>query len=381
MAGPVLLPCFGMRDAPKVLPSENGYMFGRARTAPSFAVRPSSVHPRIHSARQEYAAKDVAIGEQRPLPEGPDISAYLRQVENAKRSQSPAPKAGYDYSLNARVPMSILPSVSGDFQEGPATARAATVTVANDLVPPEVTHVAVVSPGAGTGMNRVVFDTLRHSGRFSWTFVGRSRDVYDRYPESWPTGCPAPNLMTFAKEEVWPKLKRLGSQCLLCGSRGGQVVLPFLWQVLKSSAPPAIVINGGCAMALPESPKWPRQAVTFLLLGGQDYFRGDKTPEEYVERTKDCVPEENLSTAILYVEEMLHMPQAELLARVLPAMLWAIRKWRETSQLPLQELTWLLSTLRTSEWSGRLLWKRSTGGWSDFTFGSSAGKRAAHRRK
>ncbi|CAK0910169.1 unnamed protein product [Prorocentrum cordatum] len=86
--------------------------------------------------------------------------------------------------------------------------------------------------------------------------------------------------------------------------RGGQVVLPHLWKSAGSSTPPAIVINGGCAMKLPEAPCWPDEATTFLLIGGRDTFRGKFSPEGYVADAKARVPAGNFSTALLFVSEM-----------------------------------------------------------------------------
>lgn len=45
-----------------------------------------------------------------------------------------------------------------------------------------------------------------------------------------------------------------------------------------------MIINGGCAMKLPNVVKWPSAAVTFLLIGGQDYFRGETTVDECLAR-------------------------------------------------------------------------------------------------
>ncbi|CAK0849040.1 unnamed protein product, partial [Prorocentrum cordatum] len=157
---------------------------------------------------------------------------------------------------------------------------------------------------------------------------------------------------------------------LVVGSRGGQVVLPNLW-AWGAKVPPAVVINGGCAMNLPTQVFWPDHAITFLLMGGQDNFRGDfshEDPPEYLEDAISRVPPGNGTTAILYVNEMQHMPQAPLLAAVLPHMLLALLRWQESRAPPLHEFRPLLAALNRDGWSGRLLHTRSPGNWEDVTF-------------
>ena len=51
---------------------------------------------------------------------------------------------------------------------------------------------------------------------------------------------------------------------------------------------------------------WPSKAATFLLLGGNDGFRGCVSIEDYLADTKSRVPDSNASTAILFVHEMTH---------------------------------------------------------------------------
>ncbi|KAL1508424.1 hypothetical protein AB1Y20_004531 [Prymnesium parvum] len=55
--------------------------------------------------------------------------------------------------------------------------------------------------------------------------------------------------------------------CLVCGSRGGEVTLPALW--LLGCRMPAVVINGGCAREK-AGWLWPPGVYVVLLTGGRD---------------------------------------------------------------------------------------------------------------
>lgn len=230
-------------------------------------------------------------------------------------------------------------------------------------------RVAVIAPGAGTGANGPVYARLERTGAVRLQLLGRAREPYDRYPESWPHGCPAPNLQSFAQDVLdGGALER--SDCLVLGSRGGQVVLPLLWKLLGAAVPPAIVINGGCAMPLPAPVSWPEAAATFLLVGGRDWFRGDRTGEEYVAQTRCCVPAGNSTTAILYVEEMSHVPQEALLAAVLEHALQALPAWQAGDvTAPCQAFGRLLAALTFGGWNGRLMYTIGANTWQDTIFG------------
>mmetsp|Transcript_79894 Transcript_79894/g.144196 ORF Transcript_79894/g.144196 Transcript_79894/m.144196 type:complete len:567 (-) Transcript_79894:805-2505(-) len=231
--------------------------------------------------------------------------------------------------------------------------------------------VAVIAPGAGTGINGAVYTQLGRDPRFQVEVVGRSRAPYDVYPPCWPQGSPAPNLESFA-EEVRASRVTERSNCLVFGSRGGQVVLPYLWQAQaqfrSGPVPPAVVINGGCAMNLPTGVSWPEDAITFILLGGQDNFRGHFGVEEYVAETRSHVPKANATTAILYVNEMTHMPQQNLLASTLPWMIRGLSAWEVGRQPPLSHFRSILSSLSKDGWSGRLLYTSGPGNWEDIKF-------------
>merc|ERR1711920_363835 len=90
--------------------------------------------------------------------------------------------------------------------------------------------------------------------------LGESRAPYDRYPACWINkGAPPPNLETFALDLLAQNCLD-DADCIVVGSRGGQVVLPTLWHACGKNTPPAIVVNGGCAMSLPTQVRWPESA-------------------------------------------------------------------------------------------------------------------------
>lgn len=228
----------------------------------------------------------------------------------------------------------------------------------------EKTRVVVVAPGAGVGSNGKVYMSFKQDPRLQLRLAGRSGMPYDRYPPMWPQGGPAPNLATFAQGMLSEGL--LGStDCLILGSRGGQVVLPSLWNALGDSAPPAIVINGGCAMDLPFKFNWPGKAVTLLVLGGRDYFKPvNVAPHQYLSYSQRYVPTSNSSTAILYVQEMEHMPSQPVLAAVLNHAIAALVSWRRHGQVPLGAFETILRSVKSLGMTARLTYI-SAGAWQE----------------
>ncbi|CAE7821901.1 unnamed protein product [Symbiodinium sp. CCMP2592] len=105
------------------------------------------------------------------------------------------------------------------------------------------------------------------------------------------------------------------------------------------------------AMKLPTPVRWPESAVSFLLIGGQDNFRGRLSVEDYVAETRSHVPLANKTTAILFVQEMTHMPQQPLLRGVLRLMLKAIASWKVEGKLPLEQFRNILAFLRQEQCS------------------------------
>eukprot|EP00928_Gymnodinium_smaydae_P033565 TRINITY_DN24009_c1_g1_i2.p1 TRINITY_DN24009_c1_g1~~TRINITY_DN24009_c1_g1_i2.p1 ORF type:complete len:440 (-),score=74.11 TRINITY_DN24009_c1_g1_i2:190-1509(-) len=227
--------------------------------------------------------------------------------------------------------------------------------------------VAVVGPGAGVGVNNSVYRALKRDHGFVVDFVGRSHSAYDRYPQAWPHGCPPPNLDTFGRD-IALRGTTEQTDCLVFGSRGGQVVLPRLWRDKGAGVPPAIVINGGCAMDLPVQIEWPDSAITFHIIGGRDYFKRNFTPEQYVDDARRHVPQGNSTTAILYVREMEHMPAATLLASVLRRAICAAVAWKKSGEAPHQSFGDITDALCGQGWTGCLLYTTAAGVWETMPF-------------
>lgn len=172
----------------------------------------------------------------------------------------------------------------------------------------EVTHsdritVAVIAPGAGTGINGAIYSELGRNPSFKVEVVGRSRAQYDVYPPCWPHGAAPPNLQTFAEEVLETRVHER-VRCMVFGSRSGQVVLPQMWQAqaqgVAQAVPPVVVINGGCAMKLPTPKIWPdKQAGAFCshrwqgqLQGTFEHrglYHGDQEPRACCQQD-DCDP-------------------------------------------------------------------------------------------
>ncbi|CAE7825959.1 rnf141 [Symbiodinium sp. CCMP2592] len=185
----------------------------------------------------------------------------------------------------------------------------------------------IVAPGAGVKTLGARFRALGAEPGFQVEVAGRKGVLYDRYPECWDTGAGAPNLRTFGEDLVRMGIHRR-ADCLIFGSRGGQVVLPLMWSALGDEVPPSVVVNGGCAMQLPGPVvRWPHRAVTVMLLGGQDFFRGNLSAEEYMMRTCQCVGPSNTTTAFFYVPEMKHMPQDAVIQATLGCLVEAALDW------------------------------------------------------
>merc|ERR1711959_735226 len=130
-----------------------------------------------------------------------------------------------------------------------------------------------------------------------------------------------------------------------------------LWRVLGDEAPPTGIMNGGCAMSLPIPVQWPSKAVTFLLLGGQDYFRSNMSNEQYLADVQGRVPKANSTTAILFVSEMSHTPAPQLLMGVLEHMIGAVGSWKTHGSAPFQEFNIIMKNLQAGGWTGKLTYK------------------------
>ncbi|CAJ1428914.1 unnamed protein product [Effrenium voratum] len=112
---------------------------------------------------------------------------------------------------------------------------------------------------------------------------------------------------------------------------------------------------------------WPNQAVNILLLGGQDFFKGQKSSSEYLASTKKCIPV-NTRTAIIYVRQMQHVPQKALLQMVLRPLVLAAAAWQFSKINPEEQLRAVTNQLEMMNWSGALL-VLTAGAWKESTFG------------
>lgn len=224
-------------------------------------------------------------------------------------------------------------------------------------------NVLIVGPGAGIGHNGESYWKLKQDSMFTVKVFGRSGMAYDSYPPEWPEGKQAPNLASFAQDmSVNGQISDF--DCLIFGSRGGQVVLPCLWQ-LGLDLPPSIVINGGCALELPRPAAWPAKAVTLLLMGGKDYFRKPSVkPSKFVGDAKNRVPASNNTTALLYVHEMSHMPAADIMDILLKDGICALLAWKSTGQFPAATFQTILAALAASGYHSCLSYK-SGGRWHE----------------
>lgn len=151
--------------------------------------------------------------------------------------------------------------------------------------------IVVIGPGAGMHANADVYAQLVQSG---YDLVALHSQEHDEapegskgsysYPPGWQQGSPnlgfnrGKNLATLADDVLLPAIRQLiaegrGPAAVLCGSRGGQVTLPRLWEIGWRG--PCVVINGGCASTavVPGSP-----VRLVLATGGRDFFK-TKSPE------------------------------------------------------------------------------------------------------
>jgi len=349
------------------------------------AQRPSVVALGGWSAQQNVGlgprgAEAVFEGKARLLDEAAVHSMNVA-VEQLNHGTLQCPE-GYCVVFSASSEMYILMFRAGCEQqamvalglriEAPTRARRrATLTVPSEAPAPVSVDLAnlpvmVIAPGGGTRSNASVYSALNTKAHMKVRIAGQSGTPYDRYPPLFPDGHEAPNLESFASDLLSEGV--LEARCLVFGSRGGQAVLPALWKVQGEAVPPSVIINGGCAMSLPQKPAWPVGAVTFLVLGGQDYFKGDMSDDAYFAKTQSAVPSQCLTCAILFVKEMAHMPKPSLLGAILSTLIKAVVTWKATADAPIEEFGVAVAALNRGGWSGRLAFKSAPEVWQDMFF-------------
>merc|ERR1712087_786014 len=120
---------------------------------------------------------------------------------------------------------------------------------------------------------------------------------------------------------------------------------------------------------LPTPVHWPVAAVSFILPGGRDYFKNKASCQEWLAEAVGSVPHENITTAILLVNEMEHMPAAQLLMAIMHHMIRAVVSWKATSAPPCDKFDAVLQALTSAGcWSGNLKYTVAPGTWEEFAF-------------
>lgn len=146
-------------------------------------------------------------------------------------------------------------------------------------------NIVVILPGSCYYTLKETYKKLEKY--YNLILVGHScaGNGYDRYPPFWATGTNDLNLIDMTtNDEVFNPItgqtelgieKRIRNilettdvHCIVCGSRGGQVVIPTLWGLGIDI--PSVVLNGGCINS-PCTSKYPSSRVV-LATFGKDYF-------------------------------------------------------------------------------------------------------------
>mmetsp|Transcript_118195 Transcript_118195/g.204273 ORF Transcript_118195/g.204273 Transcript_118195/m.204273 type:complete len:519 (-) Transcript_118195:138-1694(-) len=372
MVSPTLTMVSPTRESPQFAGSQSMPMTNFLRRTPTSTLHPES--PQLVGVQSIPMANFLKRGASFTVLRSPVV---LEAADVATSSTAPGeqfrggtmtvPLHEFRMPRAQSSPEDVVIRTSAASGKNQLTRRCKTVNFGARLSPE--LKVVVVAPGGGTGMNASVYSKLKHKDDISLQIVGQSRAPYDRYTEAWgaPSGGPAPNLETFAMD-----LSSQGAldhcDCLVVGSRGGQVCLPTFWRMQGEEVPPAVVLNGGCAMQLPIQVPWPDSAVTFLLLGGQDYFRQQFTVDQYLRDAQSRVPHENSTTAIMLVQEMAHMPQAQLLDATLHSTMKAVTSWKEDRDtIPIAEFQEILAAVTAIGFHAQLIYKTGPGDAWDVT--------------
>ena len=177
-------------------------------------------------------------------------------------------------------------------------------------------HLIIIRPGAGYSEinNKLAFDEYARISGHTLETIGESGGQYDHYPcvdinkMQWGGNCEEKdNLESFAELMVAPickeRIQENKKMVLIFGSRGGQIVLPKLWQLGVNL--PAIVINAGCCR--PEVQPPPNGGRLALISCAQDYFntQDSKVVIKWIEQKRSP------DSAQVFVLPQLHMPKLE----------------------------------------------------------------------
>ena len=142
-------------------------------------------------------------------------------------------------------------------------------------------------------------------------------DKYDNYPVIWNSKNNPFTLVDIVPDLILPKITSgIEPDVILCGSRGGQIILPTLWQYGYNY--PAVVINGDIVNYYKKTKqKFPDNLKLVLLVGGKDYFKNYDT----------IISQAPWQPGIFIVRDpvMSHMPNYNRLNKMLPAMIQTAR--------------------------------------------------------
>jgi hypothetical protein len=261
--------------------------------------------------------------------------------------------------------------------------------------------VQVFGPGGGTFQCRDAFQAIDQDLQIAVEVVGSTFSFgapYDKYPD----GHSGPNHHTFAQSVIdgtfqdyftpyvvpghapprlgAPGTPLLEAAALFFGSRGGQMVLPYMWSRVGDALPPVVIVNAGPTQAnIPFAEYWPPNAIVFLLVCGSDEtFKNQQTaPEEYFRQTLSGVPTNSARTAVLFVKELFHMPDDELMMKVYPHMTKSVIEWKEAGEPNTNRFQRMVETISshrpnprfgTSRYTGEMRWKHGTDQWQVIQF-------------
>ena len=160
---------------------------------------------------------------------------------------------------------------------------------------------------------------------------------YDVYPKEWKNGRDYKNLVNMTMDEIVtnPHTKKEESgifsgilqylheigdiDCIICGSRGGQVVMPLLW--MYGIDIPCVITNGGCIDSHYFNNYPPTSRVLFSTFG-QDYFKSHnhQLMINTLQNTNGIVD----GSILVHSFYQSHSPDDEYYAKLLPLMIDAV---------------------------------------------------------
>jgi len=140
---------------------------------------------------------------------------------------------------------------------------------------PKKKLIFVIVPGAGTRINHQAYKKLEE--HFTIIYFGKSKGVYDKYPENWQTnknvsskGYHLGGISDLVKNYILSK-NNIPS-LIICGSRGSQVTIGKIWHTIWRG--PTINFNAGC---LTTDTQIPFGVKPIFITMGDDYFTSVNT--------------------------------------------------------------------------------------------------------